>query len=598
MYNRFRFFTSTRFHDFFIKFNDPTLLCSVFNQFQAQPFQICKDVLDFIDLNRDFLVAEGLLMNGCLANVNLEEASRLLRHCYFLNEGVQEVVSFHTLSTDLSKRVQRARYESFVLTLARAYAGYQFYLPAFMDFRGRMYRAGVSHFHQRDLAKCLICFASNKKTEEQSHDLRMTLEAAAAFKFQKFQTVEQASLWYREYCQDKIVSDKSLIVLAKQASDPFQFLGKVLADERDTTLHCVPVTQDASASAYQIMSYLLLNKELGMHTNLLPSPDNKIQDFYAFLKDELLVFLHSRLNSFQYASIESGFTREIAKLLYMPLIYGKTVIAMASDIRQFKGMLSNKESYHIAQLCKEFWSQKYPDIVNLMKLLNLIGSWCAVSDLPVLYSTPILATVQDYRKSSISEIWVYNRISKKRCRVSLTVPTVERDSRKTQVATCMNFIHQKDAYIAMKVVEQLQLMKAPICTVHDNFLTTAEFAAEIPTIYTNVFMEMGHPFKIINSFLVDNINSKGLDVPSDSLPLPGDYIRDLLRDLVKNVSPKDKKWDQKIEETVTSYLEYVRTVFKIPSGCEDAQSSQMKWDDFNSLLKRCLTSKYKYSVHF
>ena len=36
------------------------------------------------------------------------------------------------------------------------------------------------------------------------------------------------------------------------------------------------VPQDASASAYQIMSYLLLNEEMGRRTNLLPSPDEPI----------------------------------------------------------------------------------------------------------------------------------------------------------------------------------------------------------------------------------------------------------------------------------------------------------------------------------
>ncbi|XP_059645785.1 probable DNA-directed RNA polymerase [Cornus florida] len=356
--------------------------------------------------------------------------------------------------------------------------------------------------------------ASKKNKEEQSPDLRITLEAAAAFKFKKFQTIEQAYCWYRDYCQDKMVSDKSLILLAKQASDPFQFLGKVLANERDIALHCVPVTKDASAGAYQIMSYLLLNKELGIRTNILPSPDGKIQDIYASLKDELLVFLKPQLNRNQYGFIESKLTRKIVKLLYMPLIYGKTLTTMASDIKQFYE-LTNIESYHIAKLCKEFWYEKYPDIVNLMKLLNLIGWWCSVSNLPVLYSTPILTTVQDYRKSSTAEIWVYNRITKKRNRVSLTVPTVDRDSRKTQVATCVNFIHQKDAYIAMKVVEQIQLMKAPIYTVHDNFLTTPEFAAEIPNIYSNVFLEMGHPFKIINDFLIENIARNSLPTLRD-----------------------------------------------------------------------------------
>lgn len=56
------------------------------------------------------------------------------------------------------KRIQRARYEQGLLALARAYVGYDIDFPAFIDFRGRIYRAGILHFHERDFAKCLISF--------------------------------------------------------------------------------------------------------------------------------------------------------------------------------------------------------------------------------------------------------------------------------------------------------------------------------------------------------------------------------------------------------------------------------------------------------
>lgn len=36
------------------------------------------------------------------------------------------------------KRIQQARYEQYLLSLATAVDGYTFYLPAFIDFRGRI----------------------------------------------------------------------------------------------------------------------------------------------------------------------------------------------------------------------------------------------------------------------------------------------------------------------------------------------------------------------------------------------------------------------------------------------------------------------------
>ncbi|KAG0543051.1 hypothetical protein BDA96_02G156500 [Sorghum bicolor] len=66
------------------------------------------------------------------------------------------------------KRIQRARYEQGLLALARAYVGYDIYFPAFIDFRGRVYCAGIVHFHERDFAKCLISFPIGSEDKEEA----------------------------------------------------------------------------------------------------------------------------------------------------------------------------------------------------------------------------------------------------------------------------------------------------------------------------------------------------------------------------------------------------------------------------------------------
>lgn len=102
-------------------------------------------------------------------------------------------------------------------------------------------------------------------------------------------------------------SDECLINSALQARDPFQFIAKLLCNERVSYterikgLNMIPVTKDAAAGAYQIISFLLVNKEIAILTNLLPSSQNeeslKTQDLYLNLKDELLVFLRSRIGT-------------------------------------------------------------------------------------------------------------------------------------------------------------------------------------------------------------------------------------------------------------------------------------------------------------
>lgn len=55
-----------------------------------------------------------------------------------------------------------------------------------------------------------------------------------------------------------------------------------------SSLSKVPITQDASASAYQIMGYFLLDQDVSRQT---PSKDGLIQDVYASLKDSVLIYL-------------------------------------------------------------------------------------------------------------------------------------------------------------------------------------------------------------------------------------------------------------------------------------------------------------------
>jgi DNA-directed RNA polymerase len=60
----------------------------------------------------------------------------------------------------LDKQIQRARCEEFLINIADAFDGYELWFPAFVDFRGRIYRTGFQHFHERDLARSLILFSS------------------------------------------------------------------------------------------------------------------------------------------------------------------------------------------------------------------------------------------------------------------------------------------------------------------------------------------------------------------------------------------------------------------------------------------------------
>lgn len=138
--------------------------------------------------------------------------------------------------------------------------------------------------------------------------------------------------WSKEHLSVLHTSEDSFIQLARDAKHPFQFIANVLSLEGNMDPTTIPVTQDASSSAYQIMSYLLLDVDLAMRTSLIPSEDDLIKDVYSFFLEELKPFLQKHLDPTLSTIVCSRLTRKLVKAIFMPMIYGKTVISTARDI--------------------------------------------------------------------------------------------------------------------------------------------------------------------------------------------------------------------------------------------------------------------------
>ena len=161
IYHRYRVITSQDSSQFNIMLGDNyESLIGIMNILQSEPYTINSSLLTFIENNRDLLEELGLLMPRFLASLNQKEALDILRQSFDEDKSIKKITSYPSLVQILLKRIQRAHDEFIILTLCSSYDGYKFYLPAFIDFRGRIYRSGILHFHQRDLAKSLIVFAN------------------------------------------------------------------------------------------------------------------------------------------------------------------------------------------------------------------------------------------------------------------------------------------------------------------------------------------------------------------------------------------------------------------------------------------------------
>jgi hypothetical protein len=126
----------------FIKRIAPIFVRSLIPDFSNQPFQINSQMLHFLKSHQEDLSSLGLLMPPFLASVNPHLVYGKLKE-ELTSYVDRKKFHFSHLVDMMDKRIQRARYEQFIIRLASAYEGYKFDLPAFIDLRGRIYRTGI-----------------------------------------------------------------------------------------------------------------------------------------------------------------------------------------------------------------------------------------------------------------------------------------------------------------------------------------------------------------------------------------------------------------------------------------------------------------------
>jgi hypothetical protein len=623
--------TSPDFYHLYISLlgHDSKELCDVMNVLQLQAFEVNTAVLSFLEKNHDLLVQIGLLMPRFLASLNLKESLDLLRLTYTKKKEKENkiwmIFKIDELIYEFMTRVQRSRYETYIMSLASAYAGYRFYLPAFLDFRGRIYRSGSLHFHERDLARSLILFSNVKKksslTENQQNEVYRILKMAAAFHYDKFSSNDEAYARYENMVQDitrahtkndtMVSKEIRLIKLAVNAKNPFQFMSTVLCIEFDRiNPMALPITQDASASAYQLISYYLLDIDLSQKTNLIPTGDGKmIQDVYTYFIEDLMNYIidisiknEKIISSNMLEIIQSKISRKLIKTIFMPMVYGKSLYRMAADIYEhYDKVLKRNDSRVLAFVCSEFMKDRYPGIQNLICIVKTVAWFASAMGHAVYYRVPLFTTVQDYLKSKPINIWVYDRSKKKRRKVTLRVSTEDHDRRKTVVSTFANFIHQKDASVAMHTVMEMHKGEIlPVYTVHDNFITTANNVKIVSQIYSRVLTQE-HPMVTINWFINKNIIYKGSRAKTSFYykqePIPKGWIREQL----EAEMPKDNKqktiWEEKIALLEKSYEEYVNLILYRPYSKDDSDH-ELYWKRYKEGVKRWSYLEFNHSLHF
>ena len=598
--------------DILVDPNQAKKLFGAVNKLQRQPYKVNTKLLEFLLEHWDELVKCGQLMPTILASINRAEGLRRLNDHFLENDALRACFSYEAISNTLLKNIQSSNFEANIIKIAEAYAGYKFYIPVFLDFRGRNYRYGPFHYHERDLVRSLILFADSEDSPavtmntdslqpvntdsiqpENTDSVRPGLclntfdnfVLSMAFHFIKCKSYEAGNLMCQTLAQwekDGTKFSDHIFLYVIMARNPFQFLSASLTlynymihDNKDDIL-CTPVCQDASASAYQMLSYFLLDINMGIHTNLLTVNSKEypvIHDIYEFMLDQLIEYIRKVEEQQMLVKLEAGkeappvrsianlvrnvFDRNIVKLLYMPKVYGKHEYTMRNDLRvKLANYMMADDIELVSDHCINFWKDNFVKLNQLMDLIHSISWIGAAHDHPVKYSTNYWTTLQDYKLCDSTKVnFQYKTPDKgdKKSSVTLNITTDVRDTRKTSSSSFANFIHQKDAFAALCFMDYLLQYQdnkgaIPLYIVHDNYVTTPEHAAICPAIYRRALVSMGHPLFIINKFIYDNIIDHAIACGIDSFTdeekntarqMTDIYNCNVISDLVPKSNPED-----------------------------------------------------------
>ncbi|GJX48684.1 DNA-dependent RNA polymerase [Tanacetum coccineum] len=297
-------------------------LCSVMNTLQRQAFKINREHLKYIKENYQLLVNCNMLQPRFLCNVNTKYIAEVLKKAFLNDPDIKNSVSFSFILTLLLTNIDQARYEKFILDMAEAFLGYDFYMSSFIDFRGRIYHSGILNFHERDLARSLIIFSDPKY--QKGFEIDKILATAAAFHFKSFKSTVEAQEW----CNVVLMH---VLKRIRESNEK-----KVWGENLDT--HILDEF-DALASAFEIISYFLLDETMAKRTNLIPDEKGRLLDIYSSMREELLEYMKERVSTpLLYDTVSKQLTRKVVKSVYMPKIYGKAYKTTRDDLANQIGM--------------------------------------------------------------------------------------------------------------------------------------------------------------------------------------------------------------------------------------------------------------------
>lgn len=406
----------------------------------------------------------------------------------------------------------------------------EFYIPQYVDFRGRIY--GMSHFNfQRgDYVRALFKFAKGKPIGEIGYQwLAIHLANCGDFEKVSKKSYDDRLQWVNDHLDeivDVATNPQDTIGWWSKADKPFLFVAACMEYlealiEGPTYVSHLPVSFDGSCSGLQHLCAMTASLE-GRFVNLTPS--EAPQDVYQAVADRMKAQVTKDAEAgnemaqawlrygigrkevkrgvmtYCYSSRSFGMSDQIVEDLMVPL--ADEVLSGKREVHPFGEGQGYKEAFYLGTLlCKEIEEFIHAP-AEAMGFLRKLALSLAHEKKPVTWVTPVgLPVVSWYPevKDGTIKLWLHDKGVRTPVQVRVDIePTDNIKKEKSANGVAPNFVHSMDAAHLMMVVNAaLSEDITQFALVHDSFGCLAADADRWNAIIREQFARLYTEFDVL-----------------------------------------------------------------------------------------------------
>lgn len=417
-------------------------------------------------------------------------------------------------------------------TIAKTYSNHSFFLPTYVDWRGRIYvNSHFLSYQGNDFSVSLLEFNKGEKLTNQGLD-KFYIYGANLFNENGVnkKTFQERIDWVIKNKQKILDMNINFLLKAENKWTFIAFCLNMRKLEKDpNSIIYTPVFLDATCSGIQHLAAIIKDEELGAEVNLIKQDEaSSPGDLYS----KLLVHINNEIQNLgksnpKYSILsEIALTRKIVKKPIMTKTYNSTIIGMKDSISNaVESVLENKIKFYklhdkdgnvilvteneILQIAKIIYNSiyiQYPGLklifdyfIDMVKAFNQL-------DIPIQWMTPAgVKIIQYYNKTVQNKIAIY--LGGKSRKLVLQTPINSLDKRKQTSSLIPNVVHSLDAAHIMNLVEAISKKNSfSLITVHDCFGSHPNNIPNLNELVLSEFIKLYTTHDFLKAFHETNLN--------------------------------------------------------------------------------------------